>query len=176
MRNIEPAALSIELAIEFAIASGQAMQDFARRFADALLAAQVAQIKSPFVVHLAGTLGAGKTTFCQGVLAGLGYGGRVKSPTYTLVESYMMDLPGIRQVHHFDFYRIHDPQELECMGIRDYFVAGALCLIEWPDKAAGLAGKPDLIVNIALDAEDPGKRQLRLQSSNPEIMLWLRDL
>lgn len=101
------------------------------------------------VVYLKGPLGAGKTTLVRAMLCARGFRGRVKSPTYTLVESY----PGIA---HFDLYRLADPGELEWLGLRDYLDGETICLIEWPEKGIGFLPSPDL--EIDLEPEGRGRR------------------
>ncbi|WP_280561559.1 tRNA (adenosine(37)-N6)-threonylcarbamoyltransferase complex ATPase subunit type 1 TsaE [Chromohalobacter sp. 48-RD10] len=101
-------------------------------------------------VHLEGELGAGKTTLTRGILRAYGHEGAVKSPTYTLVEPYMLDG---RCLYHFDLYRLGDPEELEFMGARDMLGEDGLSLIEWPSRGTGWLPRADLVVRLALEGE-----------------------
>jgi tRNA threonylcarbamoyladenosine biosynthesis protein TsaE len=98
-------------------------------------------------VYMHGDLGAGKTTFVRGVLHGLGHVGKVKSPTYTLVEPYIVSNYNI---YHFDLYRFIDEEEWEAAGFREYFNPQSTCMIEWPEKAAHVLPVADIHVQLSL--------------------------
>ena len=120
------------------------------------LGERIAKILKPgLYVALNGDLGSGKTTLTRGILRSLGYSGKVKSPTYTLVELYNLSK---LDLYHFDFYRFNDPQEWLETGFRDYFEARNVCIVEWPQRALGLLPDPDLAV--AISAEAGGRRAL----------------
>jgi tRNA threonylcarbamoyladenosine biosynthesis protein TsaE len=110
-------------------------------------------------VHLSGDLGAGKTAFVRGTLRALGHSGRVRSPTYTLVEPYHLaqtEAPALT-VHHFDLYRFSRSDEWREAGFDEYLDSHALNLIEWPELAADVLGLPDLSLTLDMLTPDPGK-------------------
>lgn len=113
-------------------------------------------------VALEGDLGTGKTTFVRHLLRALGVQGRIKSPTYAVVEPHEAPQApgGPLAIWHFDFYRFHDPREWADAGFRDLFAAPGLKLAEWPGQAAGQLPPPDLTVALALD--DDGHRRVTL--------------
>lgn len=140
-----------------------ALVDLGQRLAEVLVAKVLGEkVLAPgLLITLAGELGAGKTTFTRGVARGLGHRGAVKSPTYTLVEPYReLRIP----LYHFDLYRLGDPEELEYLGIRDYFDGHALCVVEWPERGAGVLPEADLAVSLSVL---PGGRELCLESRSP---------
>jgi tRNA threonylcarbamoyladenosine biosynthesis protein TsaE len=96
-------------------------------------------------IYLRGDLGAGKTTLVRALLQGLGYEGKVKSPTYTLVETYVISN---LYLYHFDFYRFNNPEEWTEAGLRDYFHSEGVCLVEWPERAGDLLPQPDLLIHL----------------------------
>src|SRR5687768_5711281 len=135
------------------------------------LGAALARVLEPgLVIFLRGDLGAGKTTLVRGVLRGLGYSGRVKSPTYTLVELYAVSR---LDLHHFDFYRFHDPKEWIDAGFRETFNGQSVSLIEWPEKAGGLLPAPDM--ELVLTSSGSG-RNASLRASSPRAVALLERL
>lgn len=137
------------------------------------------------IIELHGNLGAGKTTFVRHLLRALGVTGRIKSPTYALVEPHEAPATGNRPalpIWHFDFYRFKDPQEWEDAGLRDLYASPGLKLAEWPEQAAGLLPPPDLEIALsapsdaARDAASPGDgaRQVLLTARSPTGATLLR--
>ncbi|MBI3222476.1 MAG: tRNA (adenosine(37)-N6)-threonylcarbamoyltransferase complex ATPase subunit type 1 TsaE [Nitrosomonadales bacterium] len=133
LHNHDDSRISIELSDESATLA------LAQRLA--------AQLKPGMVIYLHGDLGAGKTTLVRGILNALGYGGRVKSPTYTLVEPYQA---GGLDLRHFDLYRMNDEEEWEAAGFRDEFNGRNIFFIEWPEKALGLIPEADVAIDFEI--------------------------
>ena len=134
------------------------MQRFLPTEADTLAfgAALAPCLEPGLVIYLSGELGAGKTTLARGILRGLGYDGKVKSPSYALLEPYTFSR---LYLYHFDFYRFTDPRELGDAGFREYFNPDSVCLVEWPENAAGKLPPAD--VSITIKAQGSG-RQLEI--------------
>lgn len=119
-------------------------------------------------VELHGDLGAGKTTLVRHILRALGVQGRVKSPTYAVVEPY--ELPDLN-IWHFDFYRFSDPREWEDAGFRDIFASPGLKLAEWPEKAAGFIPLADLVIHLEALEDDARQVTLTGQTSTGEALM-----
>lgn len=135
------------------------------------LGARLARVIQPgLLVYLHGELGSGKTTLARGLLRGLGYQGRVKSPTYTLVELYTVSRLNL---YHFDFYRFRDPKEWRDAGFSEYFNGASVCLVEWPEKAAGLLPVADL--EIAFEFAGDG-RDLEIRAASESGKACLNQL
>ena len=117
------------------------------------LGAQLATLPRPQVVYLYGDLGAGKTTLVRGVLRALGYGGAVRSPTYTLLERYELDE---LVIVHFDLYRLADPEELHALGLRELLEEASMLFFEWPERGEGLL--PPATLTLRFDLEGEGRR------------------
>jgi tRNA threonylcarbamoyladenosine biosynthesis protein TsaE len=138
---------------EFALADERATARLGEALARAIRTMVPAIARHGLVVALAGDLGAGKTSVVRAMLRALGVTGAVRSPTFTLVEPYVVSSLNF---YHFDFYRLADPEEFSFAGFRDMFGPASVCLIEWPDKAAGHLPQADL--RIALRVADEGRQ------------------
>ncbi len=108
-------------------------------------AALAPELEPPLVIYLSGELGAGKTTLARGLLRGLGHTGKVKSPSYALVEPYAFSR---LYLYHFDFYRFTHPRELGEAGFREHFNPASVCLVEWPERAAGAVPGADIEITL----------------------------
>lgn len=135
------------------------------------LGAKLASFFQPGLsIGLDGNLGAGKTTLVRGFLRGMGYKGTVKSPTYTLVETYIIEN---KKIHHFDLYRIAHPEELEFIGMRDYFNPEDMVLIEWPNQGVGCL--PTLDINCFFDIHE-SQRTIELIANSAKGVALLTHL
>ncbi|GJH37360.1 tRNA (adenosine(37)-N6)-threonylcarbamoyltransferase complex ATPase subunit type 1 TsaE [Paraburkholderia hospita] len=157
---------------QFALADEAATMAFGERFAHAIdgvrseVDATGHHAFNGLQVQLHGDLGAGKTTLVRATLRALGHAGRVRSPTYTLVEPYAVERPdGELELYHFDLYRFTDPAEWADAGFREYFDSGAICLVEWPERAGSLLGVPDLV--FSLDVDGDGRTLIARAYSEP---------
>ena len=133
--------------------TSQATEDLAACFANGLGA--------PLIMTFSGEIGAGKTTFIRAMLRALGIQSAIKSPTFSLVESYLINS---LHIHHFDLYRIHEEAELEYIGFRDYFTKNAICCIEWPEQAMNYIKHVDVKITLELKGEG---RQMKVQACSP---------
>jgi tRNA threonylcarbamoyladenosine biosynthesis protein TsaE len=127
------------------VATADEMRAFGARLAHALDSSPAEQ---SFVITLSGDLGAGKTTLVGGLLSALGHAGPVRSPTYTLIEPYQ--LAG-REVLHCDLYRLRHPDEIDDLGLRDLTGPGSVLLVEWPERAVGRFGEPDIALRLTYE-------------------------
>jgi len=151
----------VEVVLNLTLDNEKATQQFSHQ-----LAKCAQNINHAIVVYLEGDLGAGKTTLARGFIQSFGFD-RVKSPTYSLVESYQND---IINIHHFDCYRLSDPEELEYIGIRDYLGPNHIQLIEWPELGKGAIAEADM--TIALQGNDNQRKLLiTAHSSTGEQLL-----
>lgn len=137
---------------------------------EALGAKLASQVGKVCLVNVHGPLGAGKTTLVRGMLYGLGHAGAVKSPTFTLVEPYVL---GDIHFYHFDLYRLNDPGELEFLGLRDYLDGKGVCVVEWAERAHGVLPSPD--VDITIEPTATGRR-VRIMALTPQGDVLLKAL
>lgn len=161
---MKPTTLSLFLADEAATLA------WGRRLGEVVRQAAGKDEDQGGVIYLVGELGAGKTTWARGLLAGLGYTGRVKSPTYTLIEPYQV---AGYTVLHLDLYRLVDAEEVEFLGLREALDTHALVLMEWPERGVGHVPSADVRVELEVVALG---RQVRLQAASAVGVVWLARL
>jgi len=127
-------------------------------------AALALALRPGLTIYLHGDLGAGKTAITRALLQAAGHAGNVKSPTYTLAEPYTILLAGRPvEVIHFDLYRLASPEEFLDAGFREYFNENTICIIEWPEKAAGVLPPPDITLQLSIAGTG---RDIELQASS----------
>ncbi|MBI1397468.1 MAG: tRNA (adenosine(37)-N6)-threonylcarbamoyltransferase complex ATPase subunit type 1 TsaE [Betaproteobacteria bacterium] len=136
------------------------------------LGARVAEVLCPgALIHLSGDLGAGKTTLVRGMLRALGYEGRVKSPTFSIVELYELSKLSL---YHFDFYRFESSAELQDSGLLEHFGTDAVCIVEWPENAGPTLPRPDLLIRLELGSQ--GGRHAAVSAHSDRGLSWLARL
>jgi len=133
-------------------------------------AALAAGVAPGRVLHLRGELGTGKTTLVRGLLRALGHRGRVKSPSYSLLEPYTLSSLNL---YHFDFYRFKDRSEWLSSGFREYFNPDSVCIVEWPERAGEDLAPPDLELRLEFAGE---ARRASLEARTPAGESWLSAL
>ena len=142
--------------------------DATRALGNALGVATAAiNAEQPIFIALNGELGAGKTTFVSGFMRAMGVTQSIRSPTYTLIETYDLPLANSRRVHHLDLYRLADSSELEMLAPRDLLEPGAILLIEWAEKGCGVLPIPDLQINLGYLAPGKGDKDERILEVTP---------
>ncbi len=156
--------------IQIELKDEAASEAFGIRLAKALERCSQTVRDRGFNIRMVGELGAGKTFITRAMLRALGYGGRVKSPTFTLLETYPVD--GF-QLNHFDFYRFEEPQEFEEAGFRDSFGPGFVTVVEWADKAGGYLPDSDLAVTLKVTGEG---RNATIEAMSEEAQKFLLEL
>ena len=134
------------------------------------LGTELARGIMPGIIYLNGELGAGKTTLARGFLRGLGHTGKVRSPTYTLVEPYALKPC---RVYHLDLYRLADAEELEWLGLRDMLAEDALLLVEWPERGSGFLPPADLVIDLEYAGAG---REAHLRAGTSTGRQWLATL
>jgi tRNA threonylcarbamoyladenosine biosynthesis protein TsaE len=148
----------------------------AQRFATSIRKGLGLNPKNHLNIALEGDLGAGKTTFARFLIQGLGYAGKVKSPTYTLCEPYLLQSDNCQySAHHFDLYRMRDPLEWQEAGFAEYFDVPGFCLIEWPQRAEGTL--PPFDIEISLEAgKNENERTIRISALSELGFALLKDI
>ena len=144
--------------------SSQETFDFGKNLGEAM--------NFPLIIFLQGEMGAGKTLFSKGFVAGMGLDDEVTSPTYTIVNEY----GNPPRIFHFDLYRIQDPDELYEMGFEDYLSQGCTLLLEWPDLVLGDPFEPKLEICLESRLDDPDQREIILKTENSEVAQILNSL